>query len=283
MAQIIDTADRQIILGYIKFLQDSDLYDNPENQVEYCKKVGMHPKLLRSSPYFSMVQDLFEDKSNIERLLDLKLKDYLKYQYYYLHQGYRYGLPDLQQKWLGHDLIKTPWDCWIYQEIIYETKPDVILELGIMFGGATHFYASMLDLVGHGEVIGVDVDISKVKSIDNERISLVEGSSVSQETVEKLRPKLEGKNVLVIADSDHEKNHVLQEIRCYAPFVQVGGYFIVEDSLNDVMDYHPVPNEGPQAAAKAFLEENDDFAVDMRMGEKYIMSLNPYGYLKRVK
>ena len=92
-----------------------------------------------------------------------------------------------------------------------------------------------------------------------------------------------GKRVLVIADSDHEKGHVLREIRAYAPMVHVGGYFVVEDALNDVMGYHPVPNEGPKAAAETFLAENDDFVADRRWAERYVMTLNPDGFLLRVK
>ena len=84
----------------------------------------------------------------MERLGDMTLRDYMMYHYYYLHQGYRYGARRHQQRWLGHDIIKTPQDCWVYQEIIFETKPDVIIELGVMFGGATHFFASILDLDG---------------------------------------------------------------------------------------------------------------------------------------
>jgi cephalosporin hydroxylase len=219
----------------------------------------------------------------MERLGDMTLRDYMKYHYYYIHQGYRYGAERQQQRWLGHDIIKTPWDCWCYQEIIWETRPDYVIELGVMFGGATHFYASILDLVGHGEVLGIDITLAKAKPAASKRITYLEGSSTSHEMLEDVRSRVQGKRVLVIADSDHEKNHVLAEIRAYAPFVNVGGYFIVEDSLNDVMGYHPVPNEGPKAAAEAYLAENGDFVMDRRWAERYIMSLNPNGFLLRVK
>ncbi len=275
--------DRQIARDYIAFLLKADRDDSVEARIDYARQAGVHPKLLYSNPHLKAIESLFSDQSNVERLLDMTVRDYLRYHYYYLHQGYRYGVPDLQQKWLGHDLIKTPWDCWVYQEIIYNTKPDVILELGIMFGGASHFYASILDMVGHGEVLGVDISLAKVKPIQNKRISYLEGSSTAPETFAEIEKRVRGKKVLVIADSDHEKNHVLNEIRLYWQFVPVGGYFVVEDSLNDVMAYHPVPNEGPQAAADAFLAENDHFVRDRRFAERYIMSLNPNGFLLRVK
>ncbi|HYE91266.1 MAG TPA: CmcI family methyltransferase, partial [Terriglobales bacterium] len=127
------------------------------------------------------------------------------------------------------------------------------------------------------------VSLAKARGPDNARIRYIEGSSTSPATVDQVRGIVRGGRVLVIADSDHEKNHVLAEIRAYAPMVHVGGYFIVEDSLNDVMGYHPVPNEGPKAAAHAFLAECDDFVPDRRWGERYLMTLNPDGFLLRVK
>lgn len=275
--------DKEIAQKYLQHLVSHSAMDNPETRKAFCEASGIHPKLLYSNPHIHAINKLYGDHSNIERLLDMTLRDYLYYHYYYIHQGYRYGASDLQQRWLGHDLIKTPFDCWIYQEIIWETKPDVVLEFGVMFGGASHFYASILDLVGHGEVIGVDISLAKVKEIRNGRISYIEGSSTSEKTAEEIFRRCAGKKVLIIADSDHEKTHVLNEARLYHKLVPVGGYYVFEDSLNDVMGYHPVPNEGPKAAALAFLAENDSFAPDLRFAERYIMSLNPHGYLRRMK
>lgn len=275
--------DREIAVKYVTWLVERQSADRPEARVEFCESAGFHPKLLYNNPHIRSIEKLFRDQSSIERLGDMTVRDWLMYHYYYLHQGYRYGAPGLQQKWLGHDIIKTPMDCWAYQELIWETKPDYVIELGVMFGGATHFYASILELVGHGEVIGIDISLAKARPAGSRRIRYLEGGSTSPEMVERVRSIVHGKRVLVIADSDHEKNHVLGEIRAYAPLVHVGGYFVVEDSLNDVMGYHPVPNEGPQAAARAFLAENDDFVVDRRWGERYVMTLNPDGFLRRVK
>lgn len=275
--------DREIALKYVAWLVERRADDGPEARREFCEDAGIHPKLLHSNPHVGAIGKLFRDQSSIERLGDMTLRDYLRYHYYYIHQGYRYGAPRLQQKWLGHDIIKTPMDCWVYQEIIFETRPDYVIELGVMFGGATHFYASILDLVGHGEVLGIDVSLAKARGPDNPRIRYLEGSSTAPEMVERVRSIVAGKRVLVIADSDHEKNHVLAEIRAYAPMVHVGGYFVVEDSLNDTMGYHPVPNEGPQAAAHAFMASDDRFVVDRRWGERYVMTLNPDGFLLRVK
>lgn len=275
--------DKEIALEYVTYLVEKRIADLPDTRREFCEATGFHPKLLYNNPHIGAIAKLFQDRSSIERLGDMTLREYLMYHYYYLHQGYRYGASRLQQKWLGHDIIKTPMDCWVYQEIIWETRPDFVVELGVMFGGATHFYASILDLVGHGEVIGIDVSLAKARAPQSSRIRYLEGSSTSAEMVERVRRLTRGKRVLVIADSDHEKSHVLAEIRAYAPMVHVGGYFVVEDSLNDVMGYHPVPNEGPKAAAEEFLAGCDDFVPDRRWGERYLMTLNPNGFLLRVK
>jgi cephalosporin hydroxylase len=275
--------DREIAMKYVTWLVEKRIADLPKTRVDFCAEAGFHPKLLYNNPHIAAIEKLFRDQSSIERLGDMTLREYLMYHYYYIHQGYRYGAPRMQQKWLGHDIIKTPMDCWVYQEIIFETKPDFVIELGVMFGGATHFYASILDMVGHGRVIGIDVSLAKARGPDNARIEYIEGSSTDPAIVGRVAEMTRGKRVLVIADSDHEKNHVLAEIRAYAPMVHVGGYFVVEDSLNDVMGYHPVPNEGPKAAALAYLAENDDFVADRQWGERYVMTLNPDGFLLRIK
>jgi cephalosporin hydroxylase len=275
--------DKEIAQNYVAHLVEGRVADSPEARREFCEQAGYHPQLLYSNPHIRAIGKLFEDRSNIERLDDLSLRDYLRYHYYYLHQGYRYGAPRLQQRWLGHDIIKTPWDCWVYQEIIWQTRPDVVIELGVMFGGSAHFYASILDLIGHGEVLGIDVSLAKAGEPQNKRIRYLEGNSTAAATLDKVRAVAQDKRTLVILDSNHEKNHVLAELRAYAPFVHVGGYLIAEDTLNDVMGFHPVPNEGPKAAAEAFLRENDDFVVDRRWGERYLLSLSPNGFLHRIK
>ncbi len=275
--------DKEIALKYVTYLVDKRLADLPETRRDFCEEAGFHPKLLYANPHIEAIAKLFQQQSSLERLHDMTLREYLRYHYYYIHQGYRYGAERLQQRWLGHDIIKTPMDCWVYQEIIYETRPDYVIELGVMFGGATHFYASILDLLGQGQVIGIDVSLAKARKPASDRIRYIEGSSTAPEIVDEVRRLTAGKRVLVIADSDHEKNHVLAEIRAYAPMVHVGGYFVVEDTLNDVMGFHPVPNEGPQRAARVFLAENADFVADRRWAERYVMTLNPDGFLLRVK
>lgn len=275
--------DQEIARKYLQFLLSSNKEDSIENRQEFCESSGVHAKFIYFNPHIKAITQLTTRKSNLERHESMNLREYMQYHYYFIHQAYRYGAPEQQQKWLGHPIVKSPFDCWIYQEIISEVKPDIVLELGVLFGGGTRFFASILDLVGHGQLIGVDVSLDKIKGFSHPRVTLIEGSSTSSDTFERIKKLITGKKLLVIADSDHEKRHVRKEIELYAPFVPVGSYFVVEDSVNDVMGHHPVPNEGPQAAAKDYLVSNGEFIADTRWAERYILSLNPYGYLRRVK
>ena len=275
--------DKEIILKYVRFLLDGEREDSAPTRKEFCDRESIHPKLLYYNPNIQLVANLFNHESNFERLSRMSLWDWTLYHHHYVHQAYRYGDEEMQQKWLGHHLLKSPFDCWIYQEIIDRVRPDIVLELGVMFGGASHFFADILKLAGHGEVLGVDISLSKVGPTEGKAISYIEGDSTSPEIFAQVKERVAGKRVMVVADSDHEKNHVLRELKLYSQFVPVGSYYIVEDSLNDVMHWHPVPNEGPQAAARAFLKDNDSFVADLRYAEKYILTLNPLGYLLRVK
>jgi cephalosporin hydroxylase len=275
--------DREIILKYIRYLLDQQLEDSPQTREAFCRTEGVHPKLLYYNPHIAAVVSLFRDQSNFERLRSMTLHDWMLYHHHFVHQAYRYGDADMQQTWLGHRLLKSPYDCWIYQELIYRVKPDYVIELGVMFGGASHFYADLLELIGHGRVIGIDISLKNVQPTDKLRIEYIEGSSTSPEVFEQVKARVGNGRALVIADSDHEKSHVLKELRLYSQLVSVGSYYIVEDTLNDPMKWHPVPNEGPQAAVREFLKENDGFIPDVRYAEKYILTLNPWGYLLRVK
>jgi cephalosporin hydroxylase len=275
--------DREIALRYVRYLLDHDVEDSPLARKGFCDEQTIHPKLLYHNPHIRDISALFTPGSSFERLRSMTLQEWALYHHHYVHQAYRYGDPEMQQRWLGHDILKSPFDCWVYQEILFRVRPDVVLELGVMFGGASHYLASILDLVGHGMVLGVDISLAKVRGVENQRIEYIEGGSTEPMTFERVRERIDGKRVMVIADSDHEKDHVLRELRLYAPFVSVGSYYVVEDSLNDAMRWHPVPNEGPQAAAVEYVRENPAFVPDVRYAERYILTLNPLGFLLRVR
>ena len=184
-------------------------------------------------------------------------------------------------KWLGNRVIKCPLDLWVYQEIICEIRPALIVETGSGRGGSALFMASVCDLIEHGRV--VTIDTRDVERPQHERITYLLGSSTDPPVVERARIEAAGeRSVMVILDSDHSAEHVLEELRCYAPFVSPGSYLIVEDTN---VNGHPVVPEhgpGPMEAVQEFLatEPGREFAVD-RACEKFFMTLNPGGYLKR--
>jgi len=185
-------------------------------------------------------------------------------------------------RWLGITAFKCPLDLWIYQEIICEQSPDVIVECGTCLGGSALFLASLCDLLGRGRVLTIDLDAPEGKP-QHPRITYLQGSSTAPETIARLRGLIgEHEKVLVILDSDHHRDHVLSELRLYAPLIRPGGYMIVEDTN---INGHPVAPDfgpGPMEAVEAFLRENRDFAVD-ETREKFLMTFNPRGHLKRVR
>lgn len=183
--------------------------------------------------------------------------------------------------WLGTPIYKCPMDLMAYQEIIYETRPDVILETGTMDGGSALFLSSMCDLVGSGEVITIDIAHRDGRPT-HDRLTYLLGSSVSDEIVKKVEERIRGKRVMAILDSDHTKAHVLDELRVYAPMVSVGSYLIVEDTN---MNGHPVAEEfgpGPMEAVEEFLKGTDAFEIDASR-EKFYLTFNPKGYLKKLR
>ncbi len=183
--------------------------------------------------------------------------------------------------WLGTPLLKCPLDLWIFQEIIYELKPDIIVECGTNRGGSASFLATLCDLVDNGKIISIDIEKFENRP-EHERIKYLLGSSTSDKIVEQVKSSIKEKDkVLVILDSDHSKKHVLNELRIYNGLVTKGSYIIVEDSN---VNGHPVApgfGPGPMEAIKTFLKENRNFKID-KTKEKHYLTLNPNGYLKRI-
>lgn len=184
--------------------------------------------------------------------------------------------------WLGVPTLKCPLDMWIYQEILYELKPDLVIETGTASGGSALFLASMFDLIGKGEVVSVDIEPNHSRP-QHKRIQYLLGSSTSDEIVRAVTKIAAGKQtVLVILDSDHRQPHVVRELALYSPLVTRGSYLIVEDTN---VNGHPVDLEhgpGPMEAVDEFLATNKDFVIDGEK-EKFFMTFNPRGYLRRTK
>ncbi|MFN2606527.1 MAG: CmcI family methyltransferase [Acidimicrobiales bacterium] len=186
--------------------------------------------------------------------------------------------------WMGVQTWKNPLDAWIYQEIVHEVRPDVIVELGSASGGSALFLAHLLELLGHGVIVSVDIDRTSFVA-EHPRLLTVTGPSSAAATVEQVVELCRGKRALVIHDADHAKEQVLEDLHCYAPLVGVGSYLIVEDGIVDV--FRPwealgVSYEGPLAAIEAFLRTTDDFEVDAGR-ERYVLTQNPRGFLRRVR
>jgi cephalosporin hydroxylase len=183
--------------------------------------------------------------------------------------------------WLNVPVAKCPLDLWIYQEIICETKPDVIVETGTAFGGSALFMASMCDLVNRGSIITIDV-VEQLGRPRHERIKYLSGSSTSAEIVEEVKSMINPEaRVMVILDSDHSTKHVLDEISSYNPMVTKDCYLIVEDTNVNGHPVMPLHGSGPMEAVEQFIRRRRDFVIDQQR-EKFFMTFNPKGYLRRI-
>lgn len=208
-----------------------------------------------------------------------------------IRAGYSYNFT-----WMGRPIIQYPQDMIAMQEIIWEVKPDLIIETGIAHGGSIIYYASILELIGKGEVLGIDIDIREHNRAEIEkhpmskRISMLQGSAISNEIIEKVKPFAEGKKtVMVCLDSNHTHDHVLKELQLYSPFVTKDSYLvafdtIVEDLPADLYADRPWSvGDNPKTAVHEFLRSNNDFVINSEIDNKLLVSVAPSGYLKRVK
>ncbi len=197
------------------------------------------------------------------------------------HRIYMAAMP--KTHWLGVSAVKCPLDLWIYQELIFELKPDLIVECGTASGGSALFLATICDVLNSGRIVTIDI----AESLDrpkHKRIVYLRGSSVSEEMKERVQKliRTDDEVVMVILDSDHHKEHVLAELRFYGKLVTKGSYLIVEDTHINGHPVYPNFGPGPWEAVEEFLNNGTDFARD-RAKEKFLLTFNPNGYLKRTK
>ena len=199
-------------------------------------------------------------------------------------------------RWLGRPIIQFPQDMVAVQELIWKIKPDFIIESGVARGGSLIFYASILELLKHGKIIGIDIDIRKHNRIEIEkhplfkRIKLIEGSSIDNFVVGKIKKILKNKKkIMIFLDSNHTEQHVLAELEKYSKFVKAGSYIIVFDTMMEDMKRHHFKarpwdhGNNPRTAVWKFLKKNKRFKIDKEIQKKLLITSCPDGYLKCVK
>lgn len=234
-----------------------------------------------------------QQQSATEMAADTKLaKDSLDVlfradQHRWIHQG----------TWLGEPVLNLPQDMFALQEIIFKTRPEYIIEVGVAWGGSLLFYSTLLEVLGGGEIIGVDIFIpDDLKERLNshgklsERIHLIDGSSVEQDTVDKVKAITgDSRKTMILLDSNHTHEHVYKELQLYAPLVEKGYYLVCGDTIvedipeQDYRDRPWGPGDNPKTALNAFMKETNRFEVDSDLENKLLFSCNPGGYLRCIE
>jgi cephalosporin hydroxylase len=213
---------------------------------------------------------------------------------------------------LGRPIIQYPQDMVAMQELIWQVKPDLIIETGIAHGGSLIMSASMMALLdmceaiesqktinpklSHRKVLGIDIDIREHnrKAIEDHpmasRIQMIQGSSIAPEVINQVYKIAKGyKRILVCLDSNHTHDHVRSELEVYAPLTSVGSYCVVfdtvvEDLPADMFSDRPWgPGDNPKTAVWDYIKSHKDFEIDTSIQNKVLISVAPDGYLKRVK
>jgi len=231
----------------------------------------------------ALINDMQNDKE-IKILRKKLLRAIVKYKYTY------------NFTWYGRPIIQLPEDIIAIQEIVLNTQPDMIIETGVAHGGGLVFYASLLEILGKGSVIGVDIDIRKHnrEALEShplfKRITLIEGSSTDAAIFGQVSNLCKpAKNVMVILDSDHTHAHVLQELELYSTLVRKDGHLIVFDTGIEDVEGPAYPNRrwgkgnNPKTAVWEFLKKNDRFVIDKEIENKLMVTVAPDGYLKCIK
>jgi cephalosporin hydroxylase len=199
-----------------------------------------------------------------------------------------------QTTWLGEPVLNLPQDMFAIQDIIFRTKPRFIVECGVAWGGALLFYATLMEILGGDQVIGIDIYmpedlVARLRRLEklSKRITLIPGSSVDSSTLQEVARIVDNStNTLVILDSFHTHEHVLRELKFYAPLVGKGSYIVVGDTVVEdipVQAHRPRPwgpGNNPATAVRQFLDEEPRFEVDTELSNKLLFTCNPNGYLR---
>lgn len=193
---------------------------------------------------------------------------------------YNSGVWAYNTTWMGIPTQKCPLDLWIYQEIIQEIKPDLIIETGTCYGGSALYMAQICDLIGKGKILTIDI-ACRDGLPEHDRIYYLNGSSIEPAILCSVSGLIkDAKTVMVVLDSDHSKDYVLKEMEFYSKHVTSGSYLIVEDSDVNGHPICPDHGPGPAEAITEFLKTHPEFEVDLSR-EKFLMTQNPGGYLRK--
>ena len=232
------------------------------------------------------IANLGDDKEIFSQSKEM-IKSLDKYNYSYLWS------------WLGLPIIQLPADILATQEVLWQVKPDVVIETGVARGGSVVFIASILKMMGKGKVVGVDIDIrshNRAAIMSHPManlIKLIEGPSTSEDVLQQVSTEIRKTDVvMVILDSDHSYEHVLSECNEYSKFVSKGSYLVVADTFVGHLTQEEAPknrsklwfkgNE-PLAARDEFLKNNPNFTIDNHINNKLVLSSSPGGYLKCIQ
>lgn len=228
--------------------------------------------------YRSALRKVIRSIIDIETLYPPETRDEIVSEF---HKYYYQSGAHEDTRWLGVPTLKFPTDLIVYQEIIVENEPDLVIEAGTHRGGSAYFLASICELIGNGEVITVD-KTTYPDQPSHPRLTYLVGSSTSEKIAKKIRENVGVEDdVMVILDSNHTKEHVCEELTIYSELVTEDNYIIVEDTHvngNPIMsNFGP----GPKAAVDEFLDSNDDFVIDGEK-EKHHITAAPSGFLQKI-
>jgi cephalosporin hydroxylase len=219
------------------------------------------------------VLDRYDIFPHIEDRMSMTAREWLNYHFTMQRNFTRY---------LGHTVLKTPFDWIVIGDIIQDTDPEVIIEIGSGHGGYTLWMAHLIDAMDKDTaIISIDLKDTASKNVHHKQIRWVVGDAVAPETIKQVETLRAGKRGMVIEDSDHKYHTTLAILQAYEKYVGVNQYFVVEDTIVEFLDLPPFP--GPLRAVKEFMESHQDSFVIDRTREKYVFTHNPMGYLLRIK
>ena len=183
--------------------------------------------------------------------------------------------------WLGKPIWQNLLDLWTIQETIYEIRPAVLLECGTNRGGSSYFFASLFDLMNHGQVVTIDVE--KLHDLSHPRVTYLLGSSLAPEIMEQVASMVAATSgpIMVLLDSDHNELHVRNEIEAYHRFVTPGSFLLVQDGVIDTLPVFAAGRPGPLPAIEAFLKAHPEFEVDTERCSRFLITHSPKGWLRR--